>query len=82
MSIQNDYMADLNLEKQRFLISEKKMQMIQLQAKIDALGSFNINLKDLEDLNIATKFEEKKHEFQSELQQNLELWDTLMKVIL
>ena len=75
-------MADLNLEKQRFLISEKKMQMIQLQAKIDALGSFNINLKDLEDLNIATKFEEKKHEFQSELQQNLELWDTLMKVIL
>lgn len=37
----DDYLVDQNLENQRFLITEKKMQMIQLQAKIDALGAFN-----------------------------------------
>ena len=78
---QNDYLMDLKLEKQRFLISEKKMQMIQLQAKIDALGSFNISLKELDDYNNAAKFEEKKLDFQSDLHQNLELWETLMKSI-
>ena len=31
------------IEEERFLIAEKKMQMIQLQAKVDALGSFNSN---------------------------------------
>lgn len=39
-----------------------------------------VNLKDLEEYNNATHFEEKKHEFQNELNQNLELWDNLMKV--
>ena len=40
----DDYIVDQNLENQRFLITEKKMQMIQLQAKIDALGAFNSKL--------------------------------------
>ena len=101
---QSDYGVDLHLEKQRFLVSEKKMQMIQLQAKLDALGSFNSNfidlkilnvlayclevfirnkkvsLKELDDYNAAAKFAARNHEFRTELHQNLELWDNLMRV--
>lgn len=40
-SNQNDFHINQKLEEQRFLIAEKKMQMIQLQSKIDALGVFN-----------------------------------------
>ncbi|CAF0714496.1 unnamed protein product [Brachionus calyciflorus] len=37
----NDFVVDQKQEEIRFLIVEKKLQMIHLQAKIDALGSFN-----------------------------------------
>jgi hypothetical protein len=106
-SNQNDFHINQKLEEQRFLIAEKKMQMIQLQAKIDALGVFNgkvkfsqvinkhffnkkiififiilkVNLKELEEYNNAAKFAEHKRQFDSDLYQNLELWDTLMKVL-
>lgn len=40
-SKQDDFQINQKLEEQRFLLAEKKMQMIQLQAKIDALGVFN-----------------------------------------
>lgn len=46
-SKQEDFKINQSLEEQRFLLAEKKMQMIQLQAKIDALGVFNSNLKCL-----------------------------------
>ena len=39
--VASDFIVDQELEDQRFKITEKKMQMIQLQAKIDALGVFN-----------------------------------------
>lgn len=40
-SKQEDFKINSSLEEQRFTLAEKKMQMIQLQAKIDALGVFN-----------------------------------------
>ncbi|RNA21254.1 hypothetical protein BpHYR1_020360, partial [Brachionus plicatilis] len=73
-----DFSVDLKQEEYRFLLAEKKLQMIHLQAKIDALGSFNINLNDLgTDLH---KFEEKR-DFGENLHQNFELWDKLMSSI-
>ena len=39
--IASDFIVDQELEEQRFKITEKKMQMIHLQAKIDALSIFN-----------------------------------------
>ena len=37
----NDFLIDENLENERNMVDEKKMQMINLEAKIDALGLFN-----------------------------------------
>jgi hypothetical protein len=37
----------MSLEQQRFQISEKKMSLIQLQAKIDALGFFNSKISSI-----------------------------------
>ena len=51
----DDYLVDQNLENQRFLITEKKMQMIQLQAKIDALGAFNSKFNKTPNSNIYSK---------------------------
>lgn len=77
----NDFLIDEKLEEQRFLVDEKKMQMIQVESKINALGSFDINLKEIEDYDTAVKFNNDIHKFESDLYQNLELWDTLMKSI-
>ena len=35
------YLINADLEKQRFLVDEKKMKLIQLESKINALGAFN-----------------------------------------
>ena len=43
-SLGHDFLVDPKQEEYRFLLAEKKLQMIYLQAKIDALGSFNSNL--------------------------------------
>lgn len=37
----NKSTIDFDLELERFLIVEKKMQMIQLKSKLDALSEFN-----------------------------------------
>ena len=100
--VASDFIVDQEVEAQRFKITEKKMQMIHLQAKIDALGKFNsrilyffrlilrfylikncfllVNLKELDEYNEATESAERRQEFESDLHQNLELWDSLMKV--
>ncbi len=39
--IASDYLIDEKIEEQRFLVDEKKMKMIQLESKINALGAFN-----------------------------------------
>jgi len=77
----NDFIIDDKLEEERYLVDEKKMQMINLETKIDALGLFGINLKELEDFESANKFSESSQRFDSDLHQNLELWDTLMRSI-
>ena len=41
IEIASDFLLDEKLEQQRFNLDEKKMQMIQLESKINALGSFN-----------------------------------------
>lgn len=41
---------------------------------------FQVNLRELEQYSSASKFEENRIEFDLDLHQNLELWDTLMKV--
>ncbi len=38
-----DFVIDEKLEEQRFLVDEKKMQMIQVESKINALGAFDSN---------------------------------------
>jgi hypothetical protein len=38
-----DFLIDEQLENQRFLVDEKKMQLIQIESKINALGSFDSN---------------------------------------
>jgi len=99
--VASDFIVDQELEEQRFKITEKKMQMIHLQAKIDALGVFNskksfslfekfytcqriffilVNLKELDEYNEEAESAERRQEFESDLHQNLELWDSLMKV--
>ncbi|CAF0714492.1 unnamed protein product [Brachionus calyciflorus] len=77
----NDFVVDQKQEEIRFLIVEKKLQMIHLQAKIDALGSFNINLNDLDSYNNLNRYEEKREILEANLHQNLELWDQLMKSV-
>lgn len=47
IEIAKDFMINEELEEQRFLVDEKKMQMIQVEAKINALGAFDSN-----DLNV------------------------------
>jgi len=42
--VASDFIVDKELEEQRFKITEKKLQMIHLQAKIDALGGQEIVL--------------------------------------
>jgi len=39
--IARDFIIDEKLEEQRFLVDEKKMQMIQVESKINALGAFD-----------------------------------------
>ena len=41
---------------------------------------FEVSLKELEELGNQTKVEETRREFDTDLLQNLELWDVLMKV--
>ena len=41
VEIARDFLIDEKLEEQRFLVDEKKMQMIQVESKINALGSFD-----------------------------------------
>ncbi len=36
-----DFKVNMKIEEESYLIAEKKMQMIHLQAKVDALGAFN-----------------------------------------
>lgn len=76
-----DFLIDEKLEEDGFNVDEKKMQMIHLESKIDALGLFNINLKDLEDFENANKFSQRAQRLDSDLHQNLELWDSLMRSI-
>jgi hypothetical protein len=42
--------------------------------------SFEVNLKEIEEYDTANKFSNEIKTFDSDLYQNLELWDTLMKV--
>lgn len=95
-SLGTDFSVDLKQEEFRFLLAEKKLQMIHLQAKIDALGSFNsfnffffnfiFVLKFFLKVNLNEsgtdlyKFEDKQ-EFGENLHQNFELWDKLMSSI-
>jgi hypothetical protein len=44
------------------------------------MAVFLVNLKEIEDYDNATKFNHDIKKFESDLYQNLELWDTLMKV--
>jgi hypothetical protein len=44
------------------------------------LSVFLVNLKELDDYNEAAESAERRQEFESDLHQNLELWDSLMKV--
>lgn len=50
--VASDFIVDQEVEAQRFKITEKKMQMIHLQAKIDALGKFNSRILCFFSLNI------------------------------
>lgn len=43
IEVVRDFLIDEQLENQRFLVDEKKMQLIQIESKINALGSFNSN---------------------------------------
>ena len=38
-----DFLTDEKLEEKRFLLDEKKMQVIQLESRLDALSAFNSN---------------------------------------
>ncbi len=45
--IARDFIIDEKLEEQRFLVDEKKMQMIQVESKINALGAFDSKHKKI-----------------------------------
>lgn len=77
----NDFIIDENLEEERYLVDEKKMQMINLESKIDALGLFGINLRELENSDENRLSTSSQSRFEADLHQNLELWDSLMKSI-